>query len=166
MQPNMNIIPIGYEYKYSGTYQFTATHEPDADYRCYLARRLRDVKPFAPETHSCEAYPVDISMDDVDGDVAAGISAVIDRDVLIIDMLWVDEAMRGQGIGRRLVQMVEDIAIERDCYRVRVRATDAVAFFVDQGYAITGTIQAVPSAQEMEDGKIVGQAVYWLVKDF
>lgn len=157
-----NIIPIGYEYNYSGTYQFTTTREPDEDYRKYLARRLSDVKPFAPEFHSYEAYPVDISMDDVEGDVVAGISAVIDRDVLVIDMLWVDKPLRGQGIGRRLVQMAEAIAVERGCYRARVRATSAVAFYVDMGYTITGTLQEVPRTGETV---LPAQwAVYWLCK--
>ena len=160
-----NIIPIGYEYQYSGTYQFTTTHEPDDDYRKYLARRLRDVKPFDPEVHSDEAYPIDISMDDVEGDVVAGISAVIDRDVLIIDMLWVDAALRGQGIGRRLVQMAEVIAQERGCYRARVRATDAVAFFTDMDYAITGMIQEVPvNGAALPGALLLQRAIYWLCK--
>ena len=157
-----NIIPIGYEYKYSGTYQFTTTQDPDEDYRSYLARRLSDAKPFAPESHSYEAYPVDISMDDVEGDVVAGISAVIERDVLVIDMLWVDGPLRGQGVGRRLVQMAEEIAVERGCYKARVRATSAVAFFVDMDYAITGTIQEVPrNGAAMRPAQ---RAVYWLYK--
>ena len=152
-----NILSIGYEYNYSGVYQFTTTREPDEDYRKYLARKLRDVLPVAPENHTSESFPVDISMDDVEGDVVAGISAVIDREVLVIDLLWVDEPLRDQGVGRRLTQMAEDVA--------RARVTAGIPFFVGQGYAITGTIQELPSPQAIRAGKVTGQAVYWLSKE-
>ena len=162
-----NIIPIGYEYKYSGTYQFTTTHEIDEDYRKYLARKLREVMPVMPEDHSPDVFPVDISMDDVEGDVIAGISAVIHCDVLIIDLLWVDEPLRSEGIGRRLVQMVETIARERGCYRARIRATTGMAFFVEMGYSITGMLQEVPVKQVSRPAAAgqPGLAVYWLCKD-
>jgi GNAT superfamily N-acetyltransferase len=162
-----NVISIGYERRYSGTYQFTTTHETDADYRKYLARKLRDVMSVAPENHSPEAFPVDISMDDVEGDVVAGVSAFIHQDVLIIDMLWVDEPLRDQGIGRRLVQMAEEIAIERGCIRARIRATVGIALFTDLGYAITGMIQCIskPNASVQTGNGLRQKSVSWLRKD-
>lgn len=159
------ILQLGLEYRNSGTYQFNITDETDIYYRKYLARRIGDVLPVL-ENHSADAYPVDISLDDIDGDVFAGISAVIHQDILVIDMLWVEESLRGDGIGKRLVQMAEDIARERGSHRARVRTSNCVAFFVGLGYDITGMVQDVPKNVVSLFGTQPAQhAVYWLTKD-
>ncbi len=160
------ILKLGYEYRDSGTYQFTTTHETDIFFRKYLARRIGDVLP-ALENHSPDAFPVDISMDDVEGDVMAGLSAVIYQDVLVIDMLWVEDDLQNEGIGKRLVQMSEDLARSRGSFRSRVRTTNCVAFFVEMGYAITGTVQDVPkNVVNLFDTGATRKSVYWLTKDF
>ena len=156
-----NVIQIGYEYKYSGTYQFVTTHEPDVNYRLYLARRMGEAMPFSPEAHSPDAFPVDISLDDVEGDVVAGLSAVIHQDVLIVDMIWVSDELQGQGIGKRLIQMAEELAEQRGCYRSRVRASSNLAFFVNLDYAITGTVQLVPK----NGTKQPNPCVCWMKKE-
>ena len=127
--------------RYSGTYEFTTTETPDPDYRKYLARKLAGHLPHVTMPHPADAVPLDISLDDVEGDVVAGISAVTVRGTLVIDMLWVDDPMRGQGIGRRLVQMAEEQARARGCTQARIGVLSGVAFYVGMGYAITGTMQ-------------------------
>ena len=160
------ILQLGYEYRDSGTYQFNVTSEEDVFFRKYLARRIGDVLPLLEE-HNPDAFPVDISMDDVEGDVMAGISAVIFQDVLVIDMLWVQEKLRHEGIGRRLVQMAEDVARKRGSIRARVRTTNIVPFFVDLGYSITGTVQDVPkNVVSLFETGAIRRSVYWLTKEF
>ncbi len=148
--------------RYSGTYEFNATSEPDADYRKYLARRLGDAIPLGVGKHPGDALPLDISLDDMDGDVVAGISAVTVRGVLSMDYLWVDAPMRDQGIGRRLVQMAEEEARARFCNQARIAVTQtSVAFFTGLGYTITGVVQQLT----LDRSGPARQSIYWLSKE-
>lgn len=151
--------------RYSGSYEFTITHEPDPDYRKYLARQLRDVLPHAVDPLPADAAPLDISLDDLEGDVVAGVSAVTSRETLLVDLLWVGEPLRGQGIGSRLMQMAEEEAFKRGCTRARIRVAQGVAFFVGMGYAITGTVQTLPFATATPGMVAPAQSIYWLTKD-
>lgn len=155
------IIPIQQlQQRYSGSYQFTVTHLPELDYRKYLARQLRGAIIPTDEAIPPEAVALDISLDDIEGDVVAGLSAWTHHDNLIIDMLWVGEPLRGQGLGRRLLQMAEEVAIQRACCRCRVRVTHHMAYFVGAGYRITGTVQAL----DTKGNSAPSYAVYWLEK--
>jgi len=162
-----NVIQLFEREQYSGSYEFTITHEPDEDFRKYLARKLADVLPATTPRHSADAAPLDISLDDIEGDVVAGLSAVTVRNGLHIDMLWVDEPLRHNGIGHRLMQMAEEIAIRRGCTRASITVTGGVEFYVGQGYMLTGTVQPLPAL--VGDGKVIAfaprQAVYTLMKD-
>jgi GNAT superfamily N-acetyltransferase len=159
-----NILYLGYaEQQYSGSYAFIVTTELDADYRKYLLRKLNEYLPPMMIQHPPDAQLLDISMDDVEGDVVAGISAATYRGTLYLDMLWVDEPMRGQGIGHRLVQMAEEQARERQCVRARVQVATpgAAAYFAGLGYAVNGAAQLMPAERHHP----TQHAVYWLVKE-
>lgn len=162
-----NVIQLFEREQYSGSYEFTITHEPDEDFRKYLARKLRDVLPAVALRHGADAAPLDISLDDIEGDVVAGLSAVTVRSGLRIDMLWVDEPLRHNGIGHRLIQMAEEIAIRRGCTRASITVTGGVDFYVGQGYTLTGTVQPLP--QSGNSGQVIAlaprQAVYTLMKE-
>jgi len=148
-----------HQQRYSGSYQFTITHELDADFRKYLTRKLADLIPPTVDQHPAEAQPLDISLDDIEGDVVAGLSAFTCGTTLAIDLLWVDEPLRSSGIGRRLMQMAEEFARERGCERARISVTNGLPFFVDMGYTLTGTVQQV----DFNAGST--RAIYWLTKE-
>ena len=148
-----------YHQTYSGSYQFNVTEELDAHFRKYLSRKLRDLLPPTVEQHPADAMPLDISLDDIEGDVVAGISAVTCKHTLSIDLLWVDEPLRDNGIGRRLMQMAEEKGRERGCTQARLSVTGGVAFFIGLGYDLSGTVQQV----DFSAGTT--KAVYWLTKD-
>lgn len=135
-------------------YIFTTTEEFDADFIKYLQRKLRPCNT-AVSPRSPNAVRLDISLDDVEGDVVAGIAAQTFDGWLFIDLLWVDETMRGYGIGRRLVQMAEEIARERGCQNARANTAQEVHFYEKLGYAVGGQMTQFPS----------GAMVYWLCKD-
>src|SRR5690606_38292181 len=108
------------------------------------------------------------SLDDMEGDVVAGICAVTLREALLIDMLWVGEPLRGKGIGRRFLQMIEEEAAKRGAVRARVRVlTSSVAFFVGAGYRIAGTVQTLPFKANTTGSPVTSAtSVHWLEKDF
>src|SRR6186713_1517880 len=49
------------------------------------------------------------------GDIVGGLSAATFFGWLAIDLLWVDDAFRGQGYGSELVRRAEAIGRERGC---------------------------------------------------
>jgi len=149
--------------QYSGSYAFNVTHEPDPDYRKFLARQIG--LSHHEETFPVGAQPLDISLDDVEGDVVAGVSGFTLNATLTVDMLWVGQPIREQGIGRRLMQMVEEAACERGCKRARVRTPHEVAFFVGMGYQLSGTVQTLPFRNLAASVSAQApQAIYWLEK--
>ena len=80
---------------------------------------------------------------DSENTLKAGIYGWLWGACLEIDYLWVDGGLRGQGIGRRLLQNLEKEAISRSA-RVAVLDTfdwQASLFYQKYGYEIFGTIE-------------------------
>lgn len=141
-------------------YTFTVTADRDEDFRKYIARKVGENTPRAASDTLAAVYqagttPLDISMDDIEGDVVAGIAAQTQGDCLHIDMLWVHPSLRGRGIGKKLMQMAEDAAAERGCTRVRITTTTAVSYYQKLGCTVVGKLQQFPD----------GCTITWLAKD-
>jgi len=73
-----------------------------------------------------------------------------------IDSLWVDESLRNQEWGSKLMKMVEEEAIKREC---SIAYTDtftwqAPEFYKKHGYSIYGELEDFP----------VGNSLYYFVK--
>ena len=77
------------------------------------------------------------------GDLAAGISGWLWGEVLEIDYLWVDEPLRGKGVGGRLLRTLEDEARERGGRQAILDTFDFQAsdFYQAQGYEVLGVIE-------------------------
>jgi GNAT superfamily N-acetyltransferase len=125
------------------TYAFTVTDELDADYLKYLRRRLRDMPQSAAPAE--DALRLDISLDDPEGDVVAGVAARTEGDRLVIEMVWVDDSLRGQGIGRQLIRMAEDIARGRGCRTALVDYAPRMEFYQKLGYSVLARLTQFPS---------------------
>ncbi len=136
------------------TFTYTMTHEPDEDYRKYIARKVREGAPAWTTDTNPGGIPLDISLDDNYGDVVAGIAAQTSHDCLYIDWLWVSADLRQRGIARELVAMAEEEALRRGCTRVRVSASGLADFYQHLGYEIAGKLQQFPQ----------GTTRYWLNK--
>ncbi len=128
------------------TYQFTVTDEPDSDYLKYLQRRLQDPLALsATQTPEPQAEArLDISLDNTDGDVIAGLAAYTTDSQLIIEMIWVHEALRHQGIGQHLIQMAEAEALARGCTSVYVHYASCADFYQRLGYTVTARLTHFP----------------------
>ena len=75
---------------------------------------------------------------------------------LRIDVLWIDEAVRGQDWGTRLMQAAEAEAIRRGCHHVFLDTLSfqALPFYLKLGYTVFGQLDDVP----------VGHSRYFLQK--
>ncbi|MBO4535526.1 MAG: GNAT family N-acetyltransferase [Clostridia bacterium] len=90
--------------------------------------------------------PFDRKITDEEGNLVGGYAGGNSkRDAAMLDMLWVDEAYRGQGIGTALLEAAEREAINLGAYVMFVGAFDwQVGFFRRRGYAVTGELQDCP----------------------
>jgi GNAT superfamily N-acetyltransferase len=57
-----------------------------------------------------EPTPVNIAVRDASGALHGGVVARVTRDTLYIDIVWIDETLRGGGHGRAMLEQVEDKA--------------------------------------------------------
>lgn len=66
---------------------------------------------------------------------------------LRIDVLWIDEAARGQDWGTRLMQAAEAEAIRRGCHHVFLDTLSfqALPFYLKLGYAVFGQLDDLPA---------------------
>ena len=68
---------------------------------------------------------------------------------LEVSILWVDEAQRGHGLGRRLMEQCEHEAIQRGCRYARLATSDyqAPEFYPKLGYTRYGLLADCPPGE-------------------
>ena len=86
-----------------------------------------------------------------EGTVIAGCNVGIDNwQFAILDILWVDEKYRGQGLGSALIREAEKAARERNCYAMLLGTYDfqALPLYKKHGYMLCATIKDWPKGHE------------------
>jgi len=84
---------------------------------------------------------------DEEGNIIAGCLAIMYCwNVVAIDIIWVDEQYRGQGLGSILLGEVEREAMEKGCHLVHLDTFDfqAKEFYEKNGYSVFGTLEDCP----------------------
>lgn len=84
--------------------------------------------------------------DDETGDIIGGLHARVFYRWLFIELLVVPEQTRGQGTGSRLMQMAEDLAIEKGCVGMWLDTFDFQApdFYRSHGFSEFAQIDDYP----------------------
>jgi GNAT superfamily N-acetyltransferase len=101
---------------------------------------------------------LDILVRDDGGEVVAGLAASTYWGWLDVEDLWVTEALRARGLGRRLLRMAEAEALQRGCSRAKLRtfSFQARGFYEKEGYRVVGELEDYPP----------GETFYWMQKDW
>lgn len=75
---------------------------------------------------------------------------------MVLDMLWIPQALRGQKLGRRIMLAIEGEAIARGCRGIRLDtfSFQARGFYEKLGYTVFGTLPDYPP----------GHTRFWLAK--
>jgi len=104
-----------------------------------------------------EYSPVNLFLRDAGDEVVGGLLAGIWGGVLRVRILWVSEALRGRGFGRRLMETAERRAVERGCRHVFLDtfSFQAPGFYEKLGYETYAKAEDWP----------VGHAHHFLRKD-
>jgi GNAT superfamily N-acetyltransferase len=87
-----------------------------------------------------------LTVRDESGALVAGLTGEAFWGALHVDLLWVDQAYRGLGYGRSLLQRAEHVAAENSCRLVYLSTFDfqAPAFYAKHGYRRIGELPDVP----------------------
>lgn len=90
--------------------------------------------------------PIGIFARDRQGSIVGGLSGSIARDWLHVDLLWVESALRGGGLGSDLLVRAENRARERDCVGIYLETYDfqALPFYERRGYEAFGVLEGRP----------------------
>jgi len=85
-----------------------------------------------------------------DGTTDGGLWGRISYDWLFIELLGLPEALRGQGLGRALMQQAEDIAQDAGCAGIWLDTYEfqARGFYEKLGYTLFGTLPDHPAGQK------------------
>lgn len=86
-------------------------------------------------------------IEDTNGEIIAGIlSKMYCWNCIYIDVLWVKEENRKDGLGTKLLKEVEKIAKEKDCHLIHLDTFDFQAkdFYIKHGYEIFGILDQCP----------------------
>lgn len=83
-----------------------------------------------------EATPLQILRRDETGKIVAGLTGKTFWNWLYIDILWVDEALRGRDVGSKLVRAAEEEAVRRGCHSAYLwtESFEGPAFYPKLGY--------------------------------
>jgi len=91
-----------------------------------------------------EDVPVAVFARDAGGRVIGGARGNVYWNGLEVDLLWVDAAHRGAGIGQRLMARLEDFARGHAAVVAYLRTVDARAFYERLGYSVYGVLEDRP----------------------
>lgn len=93
-----------------------------------------------------EYEPLVIVVRAADQSIAGGLLGGTYWGWLHVDILWLAEAARGQGLGTRLMAMAEQEALGRGCRRAHLDTMDfqALPFYERLGYAVWGVLENLP----------------------
>ena len=93
-----------------------------------------------------ERFPIAVCAHNDQSELIAGMSGNTFGNWLMIDWLWVDSALRGQKIGSRLLEEIEQQAVLRGCKNVMVDTLEfqAPSFYLNHGYQEAFTMSEYP----------------------
>ena len=104
-----------------------------------------------PPREGTEEEELVFKIENGEGTVIAGCNVGINNwQFAILDILWVDEKYRGQGLGSALIREAEKAARKRNCYAMLLGTYDfqALPLYKKHGYMLCATIKDWPKGHE------------------
>ncbi|MBD2868691.1 GNAT family N-acetyltransferase [Paenibacillus arenilitoris] len=114
----------------------------------YVRRRLIEYNAgHVPEHLSSRYEELHLALKDDAGRVVGGLLAVLCWNWIEVVILWVEESLRGQGHGARLLRRIEEIAGEQDCAFIKLNtfSFQAPGFYRKHGYEEVAVFEDAPT---------------------
>lgn len=119
--------------------------DTDADYICdKLVEYNLSRVPKTQETDFVNIYKKIVNDE---GEIIAGcLAKMYCWNVIYVDILWIDDAYRKQGLGSKLLKEIERIAVEENCTLIHLDTFDFQAkdFYIKHGYEVFGVLEDCP----------------------
>ncbi len=121
-------------------------HSPAAD--AYVRNRLSMFN--ASATGRSDFYPVNIFLKGEKDEILGGLLGYLWSDWLYVAILWVDDALRGQGHAIHLMDAAEDYARQRGCHSASLdtHSFQARPFYEKRGYEVFGVLDDYPKGHK------------------
>ncbi len=89
---------------------------------------------------------IGLMLKDAAGQTDGGLTARISFSWMFVELLFVPERLRGQGMGRQLMEKAEDVAREHGCIGIWLDTFtfQAPGFYQKLGYTVFGEIENYP----------------------
>lgn len=86
--------------------------------------------------------PLTVISRNPEGNIIGGVSGVTIYQHFLVNVLWVDQTARGQGLATQLMQLAEDHAKQRGCIAAQVDtlSIQAPEFYQKLGFKVAGKI--------------------------
>ena len=129
----------------SDTYTITLTDQPDPIDAKFIEDGLAAYnEQFVPPYGTRRLV---LLLHDADGNLMGGLLGLTWWGWLRIDILWLDDDLRGQAWGTRLMEAAEAEAIRRGCRHVFLdtMSFQALPFYQKLGYSVFGELDDLPT---------------------
>ena len=127
---------------------FEVIHQDNTEVFNTLVRGVREhrFEQMGPE----DTEPLSVVSRDEQGIILGGVAGRTIYRNFLIEVLWVDKATRGSGLGRQLMALAEIEAKKRGCVLAQVDTLDyqAPAFYQKMGFEVVGSVAAFPGSPE------------------
>jgi GNAT superfamily N-acetyltransferase len=145
-----------------GDLKLTITDTPADEDNLFIRQKIREFNNNHSPAHRAvrspgNIVPLSIFVRADDQQLVGGLIARSCWDWLEIDYFWVNEPLRGQGLGARLLRLAETEAIMRGCTRIHLKTFSFQArdFYQKFGYRSIGQLDDFPP----------GETYYWMRKE-
>ena len=120
--------------------------DADADYICdkLVEYNLGQV----PKTQETDFVNIYKKIVNEKGEIVAGcLAKMYCWNVVYVDILWIEEAYRKQGLGSKLLKEIERIAVDKGGSLIHLDTFDFQAkdFYIKHGYEVFGVLEDCPN---------------------
>ena len=138
-------------------YDFTMQITEDDGFKHYLQGILNDYhKTVYPRMEVPKSKKYSFHVTDGKGSVVGGALIWVYWNWLEISLIALEKEVRGNGLGRQLMAMIEEKARQENCKWSRVETFEnELGFYQKMGYRIVGHLEDYPQ----------GHHYYWMRKD-
>jgi GNAT superfamily N-acetyltransferase len=130
-------------------YSITLTDQPNPDDVRFIEEGLAAYNlQYAPPYNTQRLV---VLLRAADGKLLGGVLGLTWWGWLRIDIMWLDEAVRGQDWGTRLMETTEAEAIRRGCHHafLDTMSFQALPFYLNLGYTVFGQLDNLPVGHSM-----------------
>jgi GNAT superfamily N-acetyltransferase len=128
-----------------GEPRLTLTDAPDERAQAVIRGGLSEYN--LEEAGYRDARPLAVLVPDPEGrEIIGGLLARTSMGLLFVDLFFLPESLRGNGIGSRVIRTAEDEAVRRGCSRAILFTVtfQAPGFYERRGYQVLGRIECDP----------------------